>query len=97
MPPGKEDDKLLKIVLGLAILLAGFILFYIGSKNLAGLFRQGRTVPSSAAGAAAGGDDAHAPPAVIPPMKLLRIEKKGPAAPPSLPDRPSPRITPDSE
>ncbi len=89
-------DTYFKLIIGLAVILAGIIFFYKGQQMFFGggggrergsRPKAHRPLPDD--------DSTHLAPTRIPPMKLLRIEggrKKARSAPPAAP---LPPITPD--
>lgn len=91
-------DTYLKLIIGLAVILAGVIFFYKGQQMFFGAGGgKGRGSRPSVSHTSLENDSAsrHSAPSRIPPMKLLRIEggrKKKRSAPPATP---LPPITPD--
>lgn len=94
MPGQKDDGALFKGLVAIALILAGIIFFYLGRRMWPE--SGGRAVPVSndvSTSTDSAGKSERAP-ARIPPMKLIRIEKRRqPKA--SLPSQPMPPITPD--
>ncbi len=93
-----SGDGAYKTVLGIALILAGIILFYIGQRNFFGKsVSRRRSTAERPAAAPADPEATFRPPPVIPPMKLKAIEKRGVPQRKTLPDRPQPPIKPDRE